>query len=313
MQGSFKSDLALVIGVVVAVAALAAGFTTAIKVHCGGFENFDQPLTRRYRMVVMVKKPLSWFKVKTQARKQFDENELRRLGESLKVRQLQPLVCLPDGTIVCGERRYRAAPLVDIKELEVKIIEDAVTEAEFRRLQLTENVQRQGLTGHEQFQACEELLRLNPGWTQKDLAEQLHIDPSMVIRSLSPSKCIERVQQALAEGKIGISHCYEISRLAEDKQEAALEMKLKGASRDKLAIHARRQINGDKLTVRMDRVKCDLGNKLSVMVSGKELGLDELIDALGMAQKEARKARDQNLDVKTFAAVLRRRALKGGE
>ena len=89
------------------------------------------------------------------------------------------------------------------------------------------------------------LLRLNPGWTQKDLAEQLHVDPSMVIRLLSPSKCIESVQAALAEGTIGISDCYAISRLGEAEQAAALAMKLNGASRDQLASHARRQKSGE--------------------------------------------------------------------
>ena len=116
-------------------------------------------------MVQVVKKSLGWFKAKPQARKRFDETELRQLGDSLKARQLQPLVCLPDGTIIAGERRYRAALLAGMTELEVKIIDDPVTEAECKRLQFTENVQRQDLTGYEQWQGCAELLRLNPGWT----------------------------------------------------------------------------------------------------------------------------------------------------
>jgi ParB/RepB/Spo0J family partition protein len=263
-------------------------------------------------MVQVVKKSLSWFKVRPQARKRFDEKELRQLGESLKVRQLQPLVCLPDGTIVAGERRYRAALLVGMTELEVKIIDDPITEAECKRLQFTENMQRQDLTGHEQWQGCVELLRLNPGWTQKDLAEQLHIDPSMVIRLLSPSRCIESVQAALAEGRIGISDCYAISRLSQAEQAAALAMKLGGASRDQLASHARRQKSGDKPSVRSSRVKCELGGNLSVIVAGDNLGMDEVIEALGTARKAACHGRDQNLDVKTWTAVMRDRARNGG-
>ena len=58
-------------------------------------------------MSIVCKKPLAWFKRKPQIRKRFDEAEDRRLGESLKVRQLEPLICLPDGTVICGERRYR--------------------------------------------------------------------------------------------------------------------------------------------------------------------------------------------------------------
>ena len=263
-------------------------------------------------MVQVVKKPLGWFKVKPQVRKRFDLTELRLLGESLKVRQLQPLVCLPDGTIIVGERRHRAAVLAGLDDLEVKIIDDPVSEAEFRRLQFIENMLRQDLTGHEQWQGCVEQLRLNPGWTQKELAEHLHIDPSMVVRLLSPSKCIESVQAALAEGRIGISDSYAISRLSEAEQAAAFAMKLSGATRDELASHARRQKNGDIPTVRMSRVRCELGDGVSIIVTGKELGLEEVIVALGKAQKEARKARDENLDVKTWSAVMRDRAKKGG-
>jgi len=261
-------------------------------------------------MAQVVKKPVSWFKAKPQARKRFDEKELRQLGESLKVRQLQPLVCLPDGGIIAGERRYRAALVVGLTELEVKIIDDPVTEAECKRLQFTENMQRQDLTGHEQWQGCVELLRLNPGWTQKDLADQLHVDPSMVIRLLSPSKCIESVQAALAQGRVGISDCYAISRLPQAEQEAALAMKLNGASRDELVNHARRQKSSARSNVRMRRVKCELGGGVTVIIVGNDLGLDEVIDVMRNAQKEALKGRDQNLDVKTWSAVMRDRARK---
>ena len=262
-------------------------------------------------MPVPYKKPLAWFKRKPQIRKRFNEAEDRRLGESLKIRQLEPVVCLPDGTIISGERRLRAAELVGMTELEVKIIDDPVTEAECKRLQFTENMQRQELTGYEQWQGCLDLLRLHPAWTQKDLALQLHIDPSMVIRLLAPSKCIQTVQEAFAEGKIGISDCYTVSRLGEAEQAAALALKLGGASRDQLARHARRQRSGETPVVRASRVKCDLG-RVSITLVGDALGLDEVIEALGEAQKEARKARDQHLDVKTWSAVMRDRARKGG-
>jgi hypothetical protein len=132
----------------------------------------------------------------------------------------------------------------------------------------------------------------------------------MVIRLLSPSKCIESVQAVLAQGRIGISDCYAISRLGEAEQEAALAMKLNGASRDELASHARRQKSSAKPNVRMDRVKCELGGGVTVIVAGNDLGLDEVIDALRIAQKEALKGHDQNLDVKTWSAVMRDRARK---
>ena len=63
---------------------------------------------------------------------------------------------------------------------------------------------------------------MNPSWQLKDLAEALHLDPSTVTRLLSPSKCIPAVQDALKQGKIGISDCYPISKLPESEQAGLL-------------------------------------------------------------------------------------------
>ena len=65
-------------------------------------------------MATLTNKPLNWFKVARQARQHFDEAELRQLGESLKVKQLQPVVARPDGLLIAGERRLRAARLVGL-------------------------------------------------------------------------------------------------------------------------------------------------------------------------------------------------------
>ena len=75
-------------------------------------------------MPQLIVKPLSWFKINPQVRKFFDEADLRRLGESLKVRQLKPGLNQPAGTLIAGERRYRAASLVGLATLAVKIADE---------------------------------------------------------------------------------------------------------------------------------------------------------------------------------------------
>jgi type IV secretory pathway TraG/TraD family ATPase VirD4 len=78
-------------------------------------------------------KPLGWFKPDpNQPRKQFDEAELRLLGESLRKKQLQPVLAKTDGTLVAGERRYRAAMLVGLASLQVIVTDEPLTEAEVR-------------------------------------------------------------------------------------------------------------------------------------------------------------------------------------
>ena len=140
-------------------------------------------------------KPLAWFKVKSNSRKTFDEVALRLLGQQLRIRQLQPLVCLPDGTIVCGERRYRAAVLEGLAELNVTIITDPITEAEFDRLQLVENLQRQDLSNSEKCAGCVKFVRNNPGMTFKEVAQALGVDP-VARHSLDELGQGDRVRQA---------------------------------------------------------------------------------------------------------------------
>ena len=78
-------------------------------------------------MPTFVSKPLSWFKVAPQVRQEFDEGDLRRLGESLQAHgQLQPVLARPNGTLITGERRLRAAMLVGLPTLNAVITEECV-------------------------------------------------------------------------------------------------------------------------------------------------------------------------------------------
>jgi len=264
-------------------------------------------------MPVLATKPLNWFKVAPQARRHFDEAELRQLGESLKVKQLQPVLARPDGLLIAGERRFRAASLVGLPTLDVVISEEPLTESQLRILQLTENLHRADLRDSEKWRACEELLRLNPSWTNKDLAAHLKLGEGTVTKYLAPSRCIPDVQQALEAGRIGITAVYEISRAPADQQAELLQLKLSGTSRDGLADRVRKQKNQSVQQVRVKRITCPLSSGASVVVSGEELSLDDLIEALGDAQKEARKAREQGLDAKTFSAVMKDKAKKGAQ
>lgn len=257
-------------------------------------------------------KPLKWFQTAPQSRKHFDEAELRQLGESLKVRQIQPVVARPDGLLIAGERRLRAASLVGLAELQVVISEEPLSESALRILQLTENLHRADLRDCEKWQACEELLRLNPAWANKDLAAHLKLGESTVTKYLSAGRCIPEVQEALEAGQIGITACYEISRAPEAQQAELLRLKLAGTSRDALADRVRKQKKQSVPQVRVKRIACPLASGLSVVVSGQEVSLDELIDALAEAQKEAKRARDQGLDAKTFSAVMKDKAKKAG-
>ena len=202
-------------------------------------------------------KLLSFFKTDPkQPRKYFSETDLLSLGSSMKTfGQLQPVGAIPDGILLWGERRFRAAQLVGLKELSVIITDRLLSDSEIRLIQLTENMLRADLCGHEKWLACAELMTMNPGWQMKNLAEHLHFDPSMITRLLSPSKCIEAAQLALRDNKIGISDCYEFSQEIPERQAELLSMKLGGASRNAIKHARRKSRNGEAVSIMLSRVK----------------------------------------------------------
>jgi len=256
-------------------------------------------------------KPLSFFKINPQVRKRFDEADLRHLGESLRSKQLQPVLAQPDGTLIAGERRYRAAKLVGLATLEVKIADEQLSESQVKVWQLTENMLRSDLSGFEKWTGCYELMCTNPTWTMKDLADALHLDPSMVTRLLSPSKCIPAWQEALGAGTVGISDCYAASKLPETEQAGLLALKLSGASRDTIEQASRKSRNGSAPAVKVSRLRCALPSGVAVQFTGEGISLEDAIEAMGELTKELKRAIEQGLDSKTVVRVLADKAKKG--
>ena len=264
-------------------------------------------------MPQIVLKPLSWFKINEQVRKCFDEGDLRRLGESLKAKQLQPVLAQPDGTLIAGERRFRAAQMVGLESLEVKVADEPLSETQIKIWQIVENMQRVDLSGFEKWTGCYELMCANPAWQMKDLADALNLDPSMVTRLLSPSRCSTAWQDALKDGKVGISDCYCASKLESPKeQDGLLALKLSGASRDDIEHAGRKARKASTVeTIKLARVRCPLSTGTTVVVSGAEMDLEGLIEALSSALDAARKASKDRLDVKTAERVWRDRSKAG--
>lgn len=246
-----------------------------------------------------------------QARKHYDKDELLRLAESINEEgQLQPILIRPDGTIIAGHRRYRAALLGGISTLWVSVIEEELTVTQVRAIQLTENVHRADLLPYEKWQACKELLELN-GWLAKDLAEHLHLDPSTVTRLLSPSRCIPEAQEALRVGRIGISDAYAISKLPADDQSSLLQLKLEGASRDMLEKHGRKKRGVTKPAVRASKIKVPLVGGQVVAVSGAEVSMEEALEAVQDAAKQIRAAIAKGITAKSAQAYWKDLAASG--
>ena len=79
-----------------------------------------------------------------QPRKQFDEQSLNELAESIRVHGIvQPLIVKQKGDrymIIAGERRFRAARLAGLQEVPVLVAD--YDEAQIHEVSLIENIQR---------------------------------------------------------------------------------------------------------------------------------------------------------------------------
>jgi ParB/RepB/Spo0J family partition protein len=263
----------------------------------------------------LTSKPLSFFKPDPgNPRTCPSIEELRELRDSLCVKQMVPLLARPDGQIIDGFRRYSAASLDGKPErLDVIITDEPLTLAQIKEIQLVTALHRAGLKPWEEYVACRDWMALNKGATAKDLAARIQRDQSMLVRILSLGRCMPAVQKAAAEGKLGPSAWYEISKVPEAEQEALLAAKLAGATRDQIGRQGRRLRNDRKPVVRVSRLTIPLGQGNSVTIAGSKLALDDAIELLQETLKLARKAQADNLDGKTFMQVMKQKSKAASE
>ena len=97
---------------------------------------------------------------RNQPRKQFDEDAIEELAESIKqFGVIQPLIVKKKGDyyeIIAGERRWRAAKIAGLKEIPI-IVRD-ISQQEVMEISLIENIQRENLNPIEEALAYKRLL-----------------------------------------------------------------------------------------------------------------------------------------------------------
>lgn len=144
---------------------------------------------------------------KSQPRKQFDEEALQELSDSIKkYGVLEPLIVTKKSDyyeIIAGERRWRAARLAGLKEIPVVIRE--YTDKEIMEISLIENIQREDLNPIEEAQAYEALISQN-NLKQEEVAERVSKSRSTITNSLRLLKLCEDVRQMVMYNMISTGH-----------------------------------------------------------------------------------------------------------
>ncbi len=254
--------------------------------------------------------------LRPQAR-QHDPAYLAQLADSLLDGQLQPIGLLAaDDAVVFGTGRVLAARMKpQITHLWAAIFGEQVSERDFLRMRFTENQLRQALSNAEKCVNCVEYARSDPGKTHKQIAQELHVDPSLVTRWMGWEKVIEPVRQALAANTITLQVMYALSQAPQEQQAEQLAAALAAPNAAAAATALRRKRNGPSSgngeAARVSRCRLPLPSGVEVTVVGRELSLSDLIDSLTEIVREAKRAADQGLDIRTLAAVAKDKARKG--
>lgn len=166
-----------------------------------------------------------------QPRRDFNENELKELSESIKVHGVvQPiLVRKVDGNyqVVAGERRLRASQLAGLKVVPA-IVKD-VNGIDVAEISLIENIQRKNLNPVEESDAYS-ILTKKFGMIQEEIAERTGKSRSYIANVLRLQVLPEKVKEGLRTGVISMGHGKALLGLQDKEEiEETYEKILKGA------------------------------------------------------------------------------------
>ena len=164
-----------------------------------------------------------------QPRKDFSPETLRELADSIKEQGIvQPLIVRERQghlELIAGERRWRAAQLLGLKEVPV-ILREADDRAVLE-LALIENLQRENLNAIEEAQGYAQLIEQFQ-LKQEEVATKVGKSRAVVANALRLLKLPPSIQTSIREGRLSVGHAKVILGLAgETQQRLAFERILK--------------------------------------------------------------------------------------
>lgn len=162
-----------------------------------------------------------------QPRKNFDEDSLQELADSIKQYGLLQPILVQDRKdyyeIIAGERRWRAAKLAGLKE--VPVIIKNYSEQEIMEISLIENIQREDLNPIEEAIAYKRLLD-EFNLKQDEVAERVSKSRSTITNSMRLLKLCDFVQQMIIDDKLTTGHARALIPIEDEEQQKQLAEKI---------------------------------------------------------------------------------------
>ena len=162
-----------------------------------------------------------------QPRKQFDEDALMELSESIKqYGVLHPLLVSDKKDyyeIIAGERRWRAAKLAGLTEIPVIVKE--FSEQELVEISLIENIQREDLNPIEEAMAYKRLME-EFHLKQDEIADRVAKSRTAVTNSMRLLKLSSKVQEMVIADMISAGHARALLGISDEALQETTAMKV---------------------------------------------------------------------------------------
>ena len=163
-----------------------------------------------------------------QPRQDFDEAQLQALAESIGEHgMIQPLTVrpMPNGyyQIIAGERRWRAARMVNLMEVPAVVME--ADDKKAMELALIENLQRQDLNPVEEAMGYQSLIE-DYGLTQDEAAKRVGKSRPAVANSLRLLGLCPAVLEKLRTGELSAGHARAVLTLKSEKKQMEAAQKI---------------------------------------------------------------------------------------
>ena len=162
-----------------------------------------------------------------QPRKNFDEDALQELADSIKQFGLLQPILVQDRKdhyeIIAGERRWRASRLAGLEE--VPVIIRNYSEQEIVEISLIENIQREDLNPIEEAQAYKRLLT-EFNLKQDEVAERVSKSRAAVTNSVRLLKLSEEVQQMVIDEMISTGHARALLAIEDPNEQYSIALKI---------------------------------------------------------------------------------------
>jgi ParB family chromosome partitioning protein len=169
-----------------------------------------------------------------QPRRDFDEQALKELSESIKLHDIiQPVTVVKVGQnkfqLISGERRWRASKMAGLKDIPAYV--RTADDQELLELALLENLQREDLNAIEIALSYKRLME-ECDLTQEQVAERMKKDRSTVTNYIRLLKLPPDIQKAVRDGDLSMGHARAIIGLDMIDQQLYVfrEVKEKGLS-----------------------------------------------------------------------------------